>query len=172
MNPEFEKLYKEHYAATAFLSYRLPHCPTWDALVEWSKANKQEAVDCIIEMLQEEPSDVVGICDELFPDLVKFEGFVPLDVWCNIWLTILEAVKRGEDLKEINPMKFPDHYKDYKKFQKYMEKNYIPWNPFHEEDPNITLEEYKQGKRNDKKLLKKKLKEMKEKRNKQENESE
>jgi hypothetical protein len=33
-----------------------------------------------------------------------------------------------------------------------MKNNYISWNPFKEEDPNITFEDYKQGKRNTKKL--------------------
>ena len=45
----------------------------------------------------------------------------------------------------------PWHYKDYDEFKEYQEKHYIPWNPFHEENPNITFEEFKQGKRNTKK---------------------
>lgn len=154
MNTEFQDLYNKYWKAICFLSVRPPHIPEWEALVEWSKAHKEEAVDCIIEMLSKEPSDVVGLCDELFPDLVDYEGYCPLDFICNTWLVILTAAKNGQTLDVTSPKKFPDNYKDYKKYKKYLEKNYIPWNPFHEDDPNITLEEYKQGKRNDKKLLK------------------
>lgn len=161
MNIEFERLYREYWKKICFLSSLPPYIPEWDALVEWSKAHKKEAVDCIIEMLSEEPSDVVGLCEELFPGMLKAEGFVPLDMWCNTWLVILTAYKNGQTkLDTIDPKEFPDHYKEYKAYHKYMENHYIPWNPFHEDDPNISFEDYKQGKRNDKKLLKKKLKEL------------
>lgn len=160
MNTEFEKLYKDYKTTTMFLSVLPPHIPQWDALVEWSKAHKEEAIDGIIEILEEGPDDIVGLCDELFPDTVTYEGYTPLDFVCNTWLVILIASKNGQILETTNPKEFPDHYKDYKAYHKYMKKNYIPWNPFHEDDPNITFEEYKQGKRNDKKLLRKKLKEL------------
>ena len=51
-----------------------------------------------------------------------------------------------------------DYYEDYNKWQDYLKDNYIPWNPVHEEDPNVTLEEFKQGKRNNEKLLKERKK--------------
>lgn len=154
MNTEFERLYKEHWNKTWMLACKPSHCPTWEALVDWAKANREEAIDCIIEMLKEEPNDIVGLCDVLFPDSVTYEDFVPLDIVCNTWLVILTAYKNGQVLETTNPYEFPDHYKEYKKYMKYMEKNYIPWNPFHEKDPNITLEDFMSGKRNDRKLLK------------------
>ena len=47
-----------------------------------------------------------------------------------------------------------NYYKDYNEWSNYLKDNYIPWDPHIEGDPNVTLEEFKLGKRNDKKLLK------------------
>ena len=55
----------------------------------------------------------------------------------------LENYKKGDRLPYI--------YKDYDAYQEYMKDNYIPWNLFKAEDPNITFDEFKQGKRNIKK---------------------
>ena len=55
----------------------------------------------------------------------------------------LENYKKGGILPYI--------YKDYDAYQEYMKDHYIAWNPFKEDDPNITFDEFKQGKRNTKK---------------------
>ena len=47
-----------------------------------------------------------------------------------------------------------NYYKDYDEWSNYLKNNYIPWDPRIEEDPNVTLEEFKLGKRNDENLLK------------------
>lgn len=153
MSKEFEILYNEWYKASCFLSTGNFEVPEWKALVEWSKEHKEEAVDCIIELLEEEPSHVVKLCDELFPDVLKAEGYIPLDTWCIAWHTLLIAYKKGLSFEDVNIAKDSNNnlYKDYNAYHKYMENHYIPWNPFHEEDPNVTLEEYKQGKQNPKK---------------------
>lgn len=162
MNKEFERLYLDYYKDVCFLSVLPPTVPQWDVLVEWSKEHKDEAVDCIIEMLEEEPSDVVKLCDDLFPDVLKAEGYIPLDTWCIAWHTLLKAYKEGLSFDNVNIAKDANNnlYKDYNAYQKYMENHYIPWNIFKEDDPNITLEDFKQGKRNDKKLLKERLKDI------------
>lgn len=70
-----------------------------------------------------------------------------LKKWCNFWVLILE--NRLENYKKGGIL--PYIYKDYDEYQEYMKDHYIAWNPFKEEDPNITFDEFKQGKRNIKK---------------------
>ena len=41
-----------------------------------------------------------------------------------------------------------DYYKEYDAYKEHLDKHYIPWNPFRQDDPNVTFEEFKQGKRN------------------------
>lgn len=146
MNKEFKELYDKWYYDTCFLSSRdFNHEQGFIDLVNWSKEHKKEAVDSIQEMLLEEPSFVVYILDELFDHPITCEGFIPLDYYCNAWLSVIELYKEGKT--ELTAI--VDHYEDYRAYHKYMKKHYIPWNPFHEDDPNITLEEFRQGKRNE-----------------------
>ena len=148
MNKEFKNLYKNWFNATAILSHSQFEVPEWYELVDWSKEHKEEAVDGIIEILKEEPGWIVQLCDELFPDVLKSEGYIPLEVWCTAWLAILKGYKEGLPLDDIDITNLPNPYEDYDAYHKYLNDHYIPWNPFHEDDPNITLEEFKQGKRN------------------------
>lgn len=148
MNKEFEKLYDKWYSDTWFLSARdFPNEPGFIALVKWSKEHKNEAVDSIVEILKEEPDFVVYVLDELFDHPLAAEGYVSIEQYCNIWLNFIEYYRNGEkDLSKIDLNK--DNYKEYREYMKYMESNYLPWNPTKEDDPNITLEEFKMGKRN------------------------
>ena len=156
MNAEFEKLYLDWYRKTAFLSVGNFNHDTWFKLVEWSKEHVSEAIEGVRELISDEPNSVVQLLNEIIENPPTAEGYVPLDAWCNIWIAIIDSSKEGKnEVTEVN-----DHYEDYRAYHKYLDKNYIPWNPFHEDDPNITLEEFKQGKRNDKKLLKQKRKEL------------
>ena len=148
MNKEFEKLYDKWYKDTCFLSSRdFQNEPGFIDLVNWSKDNKEEAVDSIVEMLKEEPDFVVYVLDELFDHPLKADGYISIEQYCNVWLNLVEYYKDGEkDLSKINLNK--DNYKKYREYMKYMDDNFIPFNPFTEEDPNVTLEEFKMGKRN------------------------
>jgi hypothetical protein len=49
---------------------------------------------------------------------------------------------------EKEKLKMMDYYKEYDAYKKHLDKHYIPWNPFRQDDPNVTFEEFKQGKRN------------------------
>ena len=162
MNAEFKKLHDDWYKSICFLSHSQFQNQQWKDLLEWSKEHKKEAVDGIVELLKEEPNWVVQLCDELFPDIIKVEGFMPLEPYCNLWLNILTKVQEynetGESSFDINNT--VDYYKDYREYMKYMETHYIAWNPYKEEDPNITLEEFKQGKRNSEELLKQRKEEL------------
>ena len=137
MNAEFEKLYLDWYRKTAFLSVGNFNHDTWFKLVEWSKEHVSEAIEGVRELIADEPNQVVQLLNEIIENPPTAEGYVPLDAWCNLWIAIIDSSKEGKnEVTEVN-----DHYKDYRKYKKYLEKNYIPWNPFHEDDPNITLEE-------------------------------
>ena len=151
MSKEFEKLYLDWHYATCMLSHSQFAGKEWKALVDWSKEHKKEAVDGILEILEEEPDWIVQLCDELFPGVLKSYGYIPLENWCAAWVTILKAYKDGLSLDDVNIAESSDLYKEYNEYHKYLKDHYIPWNPFEEDDPNITLEEFKQGKRNSEK---------------------
>ena len=157
MDVKFEELYNKWHTDTMFLSVGNFNTKSWFELVEWSKEHTKEAIEGVREIIGQEPHQIVQLLNEIVEDPPTAEGYVPLDMWCNVWIAIIDASKEGkEEIKQVN-----DHYEDYRAYHKYMEDHYIPWNPFHEDDPNITLEEFKLGKRNDEELLKKKLKELK-----------
>ena len=149
MNKEFKELYDKWYYDSFLLSYRdLEHEQGFIDLVNWSKEHKEEAVDSIVEMLREAPNFVVYVLDELFDHPLTAEGHVSIEQYCNVWLNLIEYYRDGEkDLTKADLNK--DNYKEYDAYMKYMDKNYIPWNPFTGDgDPNVTFEEFKEGKRN------------------------
>lgn len=151
MNKEFEELYLDWYRNTAFMSVGNFENEWWYKLVEWSKQHTKEAIEGVREIIADEPNHIVHLLDEIVENPPKAEGYVPLDFICNVWIAIIDASKEGKhDIEVVN-----DNYEDSRAYHEYMKDHYIPWNPFHEDDPNITLEEFKQGKRNDEELLRK-----------------
>lgn len=149
MNKEFKELYDKWYCETCLLSSRdFQNEQGFIDLVNWSKEHKEEAIDSIIEILKNEPNFVVYVLDELYDHPLTTEGYVSIEQYCNVWLNLVEYYRDGEkDLTKVDLNK--DNYKEYDEYMKYMDKNYIPWNPFiGDGDPNVTFEEYKMGKRN------------------------
>lgn len=128
----------------------------YEALIDWCKKHHDEALEYIKEILTDEPNQVVKILDDLYSKEFNFtfEGYCPLDLWCNIWLNILN---NDIDLTKSKPKKnqIKDYYKDYNKYKKYMKEHYMSWRPNLEDDPNVTQEEFKQGKRNNKNMKRK-----------------
>lgn len=146
---EFEKLYRDwifSFGVSAFGCSDPNAQEPYEKLKAWCKENKQESLQFIKELLEYEPSDIVMILQDLYADElgIKIEGFMPLDQVCNLWLNILN------NPKELSKEKMNDYYEDYRKWKKHLDKNYLPWRPNLEDDPNVTLEEYKEGKRNQK----------------------
>lgn len=52
------------------------------------------AVPYIYNELQKGPTDLVYALDEIFGYPIKYEGFVPLEQSCNIWLSILQKTEK------------------------------------------------------------------------------
>lgn len=132
MNSEFKNLYDAWRSATMFKSTGQFQDSTWKNLMDWCRANRGEAFKSIKEILLEGPGWIVQALDELSPGMIKADGYIPLDTYCNLWLIILNG---GENI---------DYYEDWKAWQKWLENNYKPWNPFKEDDPNPSLEEWKE----------------------------
>lgn len=148
MNTEFKELYDKWNEDTWLLSYRdLENEQGFIDLVKWSKENKEEAAASIEEILKNGPDFVVYVLDELFNHPLKADGYISIEQYCNVWINLIEYYRNGEkDFSKIDLYK--DNYKEYREYMKYMETNYLQWNPTKEDDPNITLEEFKMGKRN------------------------
>lgn len=49
-----------------------------------------EAVPFIVEELKKGPTPLVHALDKIFPNVVKYEGFVSLQDACKTWLSILQ----------------------------------------------------------------------------------
>lgn len=150
MNKEFEDLYKEWHSNTMFLSTGNFNNEWWSRLVKWSKKHTKEAIEGVRELIADEPDHIVHLLDEIIENGPKAEGYVPLDAWCNLWIAIIDASKNNEGKDRlVFPDEIKDNYEDSRAYHEYLKTHYIPWNPFHEDDPNITLEEFRQGKRNE-----------------------
>ena len=143
MNKEFLELYKNWYYSYCFDSTGTKLVN--DKLVElemWCKNNKEEALKCIQLVLEDEPDSIVI----LLPELVGFKPkwlenpslgyYMGLDIMSNWWLNYLKGTK---DV---------DYYKGYKEWKKYLDKHYMSWRPNLENDPNVTQQQFKEGKRN------------------------
>lgn len=146
MRKEIENLYDEWY-----WSYILSSIITNDIvkndyfwkLVEYCKEHKEEALKFIEEKLENGLSDIhmvipyitidENMIDEYFDTIAKHLSFEQM---CNTWLNFL---KNTEGV---------DYYIEYRRYQKYLYDNYIPWDPRVEDDPNITFQEFKKGLRN------------------------
>ena len=150
MNKEFEALYKEWRSNTMFLSTGNFDNEWWSRLVKWSKEHTKDAIEGVRELIADEPDHVVHLLDEIIENGPKAEGYVPLDAWCNLWIAIIDASKNNEGKERlVFPDDIKDNYEDSRAYHEYLKTHYRPWNPFREDDPNITLEEFRQGKRNE-----------------------
>lgn len=152
MNNTYLELYNKWHESFMFSAHGSSDPaakPYYEELKKWCIENPKEFKDSILEQLKQEPDWAVGLLDDIYGEKlgVKAESYVGLKDWCNFWVLILE--NRLENYKKGGIL--PYIYKDYDEYQEYMKDHYIAWNPFKEEDPNITFDEFKQGKRNIKK---------------------
>ena len=150
---EFLELYNKWHSSFIFSAHGSADPAAkehYNKLKEWCENNRSNALQYIREILMEEPNDIVYLLADLFNEEFGFtyEGFCSLVEYCNLWLIVTDTEFDNKHIK--------DYYKDWKAWHEYLKENYISWNPLKEQDPNVTFEEFKQGKRNDKTLLKEK----------------
>lgn len=143
MNKEFLELYKNWYYSHCLNSTGTQLVN--DKLIElenWCKQNKKEAIQCIIQVLEDEPDNVIILLPELTGVRPKWLSdpqvglYMQLDEMSNWWLNFLKKTKNV------------NYYKDWKEWKKYLNKHYMSWRPNLENDPNVTQREFKEGKRN------------------------
>lgn len=145
MKEEFLTLYNKWHSSFVFSAHGSADPAAkehYNKLREWCINNRDNALVYIREILFQRPDDIVNLLDDLYKEEynVEVDGFWPLDEYCNLWLNVTDL--------DFEHKVIEDYYKDLKEYNKYLDKHYIPWNPLKEDDPNITFEEFKKGKRN------------------------
>ena len=55
----------------------------------------RRAVPYIYKELKKGPTDLVYALDAIFDYHIKYEGFVPLEKSCEIWLSILQKIEKN-----------------------------------------------------------------------------
>ena len=60
----------------------------FDEIVKMGK----DAVPYILAELEKGPSPIVHALDLIFPGKVKYNGFVPLKIACDTWISILKQI--------------------------------------------------------------------------------
>ena len=142
---EIDKLFSTWYRATMFDSTgRLGHQER-NELVSYAKEHQEDLKVWALRKLEEpkfENLRIPEILDASLSDnlpvpskksLVKIVSLNTDDLYmirCNSWLNHLKGTSG------IN------YYKDYQEYHNYLQKNYIPWSPNKEEDPNPSYKEF------------------------------
>lgn len=151
MKEEFLNLYYT-WSNSFMISAFGPNDPNakvpYENLKEWCENHKEEALQYIREILFEGPDFIVHLLDDIYKEEynVEVNGFWALDEYCNLWLNVTDPDFEHKIVE--------DYYKDYKEWHKHLDEMYIPWDPRIEDDPNVTLEQFKEGKRNSEELFK------------------
>lgn len=153
MKEEFLDLYNKWHSSFIFSAHGAAEPAAkgyYMKLKEWCENHREEALQYIREILFKEPSDIVYLLDDIYKEEynVEVNGFWPLDEYCNLWLNVTDPDFEHKIVE--------DYYKDYNEWHKHLDELYILWDPRIEDDPNVTLEQFKEGKRNSKELHKQK----------------
>lgn len=142
---EIDKLFSTWYRAIMFDSTgRLGHQER-DELVSYAKEHQEDLKAWALKELEEPKFEnlwIPEILDASLSDnlpvpskknLVEIVSLNTDDLYmirCNSWLNHLKGTSG------IN------YYKDYQEYHNYLQKNYIPWSPNKEDDPNPSYKEF------------------------------
>lgn len=142
---EIDKLFSTWYRAIIFDSTgRLGH-QEQDELVSYAKEHQEDLKAWALKELEEPKFEnlwIPEILDASLSDnlpvpskksLVEIVSLNTDDLYmirCNSWLNHLKGTSG------IN------YYKDYQEYHNYLQKNYIPWSPNKEDDPNPSYKEF------------------------------
>ena len=96
MNSTYLELCNKWYSSFMFSAFGSsdPRAKeSYDTLKEWCINNKKEFKESILEQLKQGPNDSVQLLDEICETdkIFKTEGFCPLDLYCSMWIYILEG---------------------------------------------------------------------------------
>lgn len=114
----------------------------YNKLKEECEINHKDALQYIREALMETPNYMIKLLDDFYKEEydVTINGHCTIDEYCNLWLNVTDHEYADKHIK--------DYYKDWREWRNYLKENYISWNLCEENDPNVTFQEFKQGKRN------------------------
>lgn len=147
MKEEFERLYDKWYwtyCVSSIISLDvLRNQEFWD-FANYCKEHKEEALKIIEEKLENEISYLYIVMPYLAIDDSMIDDYFDIlynagsmEQMCNTWLNFLKNTTGV------------DYYIEYREYEKYLNENYISWDPRVEDDPNVTYQEFKRGLRNE-----------------------
>lgn len=135
------------YALFSCISEDIICNKNFDIFVAYCKDHKYEALAYIKECLEDEPSYLYLVIERLLVDDSMMDEYhkvfensnASMEDICNTWLNVI-----NETFERNNGDVFgKDNYIIYREYQKFLNSNYIAWDPRKEEDPNITVKQYK-----------------------------
>ena len=102
-----EYVYQEYEAwkkETSFLSVGQYENEHFDNIVKMG----ENVLPYLIEVLEQGPNHLVHACDLIFPGEVEYNGYIPLDFGCKVWVEVLktklvkDVLKSHEISEQIN----------------------------------------------------------------------
>ena len=111
MNDKYLELYNKWHSSFMFSAFGSadPRAKeSYEELKEWCKNNISEFKKSILEQLKEGPNESVRLLDDITDHIIKYEGYCPLDLYCSMWIYILEGTIKE---KEKNGF-IPNYYLD------------------------------------------------------------
>ena len=60
----------------------------------------KDAAIFLLNVLMEGPNHIVHACDLIYPDEVTYEGYIPLEMVCQVWCHILKEKLREDALSK------------------------------------------------------------------------
>lgn len=96
MNNTYLELYNKWHSTFMFSAHGSadPRAKeSYKELKEWCKNNISEFKESILEQLKEGPNDSVTLLDDICESdkIFKSEGYCPLDLYCSLWIYILDG---------------------------------------------------------------------------------
>ena len=140
---EFMSLYLDWKNSWIYSAEGIEFNEKYNKLYEWCCEHKEDSIKFIYELIENNPDESVLLLPSLLDTKVVYiksrqhsHPIMEISELCNYFLNLKNGTK-GKD-----------YYKDFREWKRHLAEKYISWNPFKENDPNVTLEEFKKGKRN------------------------
>ena len=96
MRDTFNKYYNNWRDETIFLSTRILDNQWYRKIVEMGK----DAVPFIKEILDKEDNWIVAALDEIYPNIISYEGYNSLSDVCQMWRVVLNLMENNFKIQE------------------------------------------------------------------------